>query len=107
MRDAVLWHTYGDCANYAAALGHSGAVLEVQWTADGEHLVTASTDRTAAVWDAPTASRIRRLKGHSGIVNSVAVARGDGAAVVTGSDDGTVRVRAPGRGSRRAGSRPH
>jgi Prp8 binding protein len=76
------------------ALGHQGAVMELHWTTDGEHILTASTDKTAGLWDASACERLRRLKGHSAIVNSVCPARNDPHHVVTGSDDTTVRVRA-------------
>lgn len=30
----MLWEVYGDCENYATLKGHSGAVMEVQFTTD-------------------------------------------------------------------------
>ena len=32
----VLWNTYGDCENYAMLTGHTNAILELQWSADGK-----------------------------------------------------------------------
>lgn len=32
--------------------GHRNAVTELRWTGDGERIVTASSDKTARVWDA-------------------------------------------------------
>lgn len=32
--------------------GHRNAVTDLRFTADGERIVTASSDKTARVWDA-------------------------------------------------------
>lgn len=90
-RQIYLWNTQDECKNYAALLGHAGAILEVHWTPDGEKLISASTDKTAAVWDAFSGTRIRRFRGHSSFVNSCCPAK-DEPYVVTGSDDGTIKI---------------
>lgn len=59
---AVLWDVYGECRNYNVLAGHKNAVLEVQWTYDSAHVVSASADKTVGVWDAqvrlPAARRV-------------------------------------------------
>ena len=30
-----LWNTYGECENYAIMKGHTGAIMELQFNADG------------------------------------------------------------------------
>jgi Prp8 binding protein len=90
-RQIYLWSTQGECRNYAALLGHAGAVLDVHWNSDGDRLLSASTDKTCAVWDADQGTRIRRLRGHTSFVNSCCPAK-DSFDVVTGSDDGTIKL---------------
>lgn len=90
-RDIFLWSTKGDCSNYAVLSGHGGAVLEVHWNHDSTQLFTASTDKTAGVWDADAGVRVRRLRGHTSYVNSCCPSK-TGNNLVTGSDDGTVKI---------------
>lgn len=87
----VLWNTFGDCENYAVLSGHGGAVLELHWSENGERMVSCSSDKTAAVWDMETGSRLRRMRGHGNVVNSCSLGRGHNL-LVTGSDDSTVKV---------------
>ncbi|KAJ1958552.1 hypothetical protein IWQ62_004880 [Dispira parvispora] len=93
-RSILLWRTYGDWANYGMLKGHSGAVLQVQWVADGVHLYSTSTDKTVALWDAQSGERIKRWREHSAIVNCCALQPGfvGPGVVASGSDDGTVRL---------------
>ncbi len=91
---AALWDYRSGCANTLSLRGHKNAVLRVAWLAAGAaQLATASADRTCAVWDAPTGSRLRSLTGHERIVNDVAAggAREAGShALASASDDGSV-----------------
>ena len=34
-RHAVLWNVYGECENYAVMQGHTGAILDIAYSADG------------------------------------------------------------------------
>lgn len=43
--------------------GHTGAVMEMHFSTDGQHLYTASTDQTLGLWDVETGARIKKLKG--------------------------------------------
>ncbi|KAI1305286.1 U5 small nuclear ribonucleoprotein 40 kDa protein [Halotydeus destructor] len=87
-----LWNTYGECENYAALRSHKGSILELDYSADGDYLFTASTDRTICYWDSLTGARIKKLKGHSNIVNTCSTSRGGKNLMVSGSDDCTVKV---------------
>src|SRR5206468_203297 len=71
--------------------GHTGPVTAVATAPDGARVVTASSDKTARVWDAKTGVQQARLKGHTGAVTAVAVTPG-GTRVVTASDDNTARI---------------
>ena len=72
---------------------HAESVSSVCVTADGVHVVTASSDTTARVrvWSMADGALVRELKGHTSDVTSVCVTA-DGAHVVTGSWDKTARV---------------
>lgn len=87
-----LWKVYGECENYCVLKGHQGAIMEIQYSADGTMLFSVSTDKLGAVWDVEVGERIKKLKGHSSIVNSCGASRKGSQIVCTGSDDGTVRV---------------
>ncbi|HMG34357.1 MAG TPA: hypothetical protein VKM94_10500 [Blastocatellia bacterium] len=71
--------------------GHERAVNFVDFSADGQRLVTASDDGTARVWRADGSGKPVVLKGHAGAVGSAAFSP-DGQRVVTASFDGTARV---------------
>ncbi len=62
----------------------------VQFSPDGERLLTAGNDGTARIWDVATGDLIRALAGHNGPVEG-AVWAADGARIVTASLDGTIR----------------
>lgn len=86
-----LWNVYEECVNFCVFKGHTNAVLEVQWSPDEEQVYSASADKSLCVWSVQNGQRLRRLKGHKGIVNSVAVARRGLPALFSASDDATVK----------------
>jgi Prp8 binding protein len=88
----VLWRTYGDCENYGVLSGHRGAVLDLQWSRDGDILFSASADTHLASWDLTSGERIRRYVGHDEIVNAMDVSRRGEELLVSGSDDGTIGI---------------
>jgi len=55
--------------------------------------MSASTDKTGAVWDVEVGQRVKKLKGHTSFVNSCCASRRGPQLAVTGSDDGTVKVK--------------
>jgi len=87
-----LWNVYGECENFAVLKGHTGAIMELHYFTDGSTLVSCSSDKTVACWDYETGMRIKRLKGHSSFVNSCCPARRGPELIVSGSDDGTVKL---------------
>lgn len=92
---AFLWELAaegGACTNSKLFTGHDGPILDLQWTPQGDQIVTASTDKTCALWDVESGARIKRMRGHAGIVNAVGVNRRGQTAFVTAGDDNQVLV---------------
>ncbi|HEV3310716.1 MAG TPA: NB-ARC domain-containing protein, partial [Chloroflexota bacterium] len=71
--------------------GHQGLVTSLALSPDGQRIVSGSDDRTVAVWDLESGTRIHQLSGHQGLVTSLAVSP-DGRRIISGSDDRTVAV---------------
>ena len=55
--------------------------------------MTCATDKMVCVWDVETGTRIKKMRGHSSIVNSCYPARRGPPLVVSGGDDGYIKVR--------------
>lgn len=72
--------------------GHSGAVTDLHFNTDGNHIFTSSTDMTLGVWDLIAGVRIKKLKGHESFVNSVNLSRRGVTQLCSGSDDSTIRT---------------
>lgn len=71
--------------------GIYNAVDDVLWTADGKHVVGASKDKTARVWNAATGELVATLRGHTDAVDKLALSR-DGAQLATAGADGVLRL---------------
>jgi WD40 repeat protein len=71
--------------------GHSGGVLSVAFSPNGQRIVTGSLDGTAKVWDAANGKELLTFKGHRLRINSVAFSP-DGQRIATGSGDATVKL---------------
>ncbi len=71
--------------------GHTGYVRSVALSADGQTLVSGSSDHTIKVWNVSTGQEVRTLTGHTGPVWSIALSA-DGQTLVSGSDDKTIKV---------------
>lgn len=70
---------------------HRGPVRGVAFTADGSRVVSSATDRRIALWSLGDESEVQHIDVTDGSISSLAI---DGAtdAILTGSDDGAVRV---------------
>jgi len=66
-------------------------VHSVLFSPDAQHVVTASADNTARVWNVETGRQSVILRGHTGSIWSAAFSR-DGRQVVTSSADNTARL---------------
>jgi WD40 repeat protein len=71
--------------------GHAGWVRGVAFSPDGALLATASTDKTARLWDPATGECVRTLTGHAEAVYGVAFSP-DGQLLATASDDRTTKL---------------
>lgn len=59
-------------------------MLEVKWLGDS-NIVSCSADGSVVVWDGNSGRRVRKLMGHSAIVNTCAAVAHN--TVISGSDD--------------------
>ncbi|KII66467.1 U5 small nuclear ribonucleoprotein 40 kDa protein [Thelohanellus kitauei] len=91
-RNILIWNTYGDCENIATLRGHKGAVMEISFSFDGEHFLTASVDKSVGLWDFESGVRIRNFKGHTNYVNACSYSRHLAQLGVSASDDGSLKV---------------
>jgi len=75
----------------ATLRSHSDSVHAVTYSPDGRRLATASSDKTAKVWDAQSGKELLTLHGHSGGVLRVAFSP-DGKRLATAGNDGAAKV---------------
>jgi len=78
-------------ANRRILKGHGGAVWCASFSPDGSRVVTASSDKTARVWDAERGNEVFSLEGHTDAVWCASFSP-DGGRIVTASSDNTARV---------------
>lgn len=91
-KEVFLWQVYGECENFGVLKGHANAVLETHWSPDGSHLYTCSADKSVCVWDPESGKRLKKLNGHTAIVNSMHCTRRGVPYLVSGGDDGTTKL---------------
>jgi WD40 repeat protein/tRNA A-37 threonylcarbamoyl transferase component Bud32 len=85
---ALLWSIGGE--KLAELSGHRGWIRAAVFSAAGDRIVTASTDKTGRVWDR-TGKELAVLSGHDGALRAVAFSP-DGERIATASSDGTARL---------------
>lgn len=59
----VVWNVYGECENIGTLSGHTGAIMELHFSTDGNYIFTCSTDSTLGMWDLEKGQRVKKLKG--------------------------------------------
>ena len=92
----ALWRTYPPNSNYGLLSSHAKApILDLQWSLSSPLLYSVSADHTLCHTDVTTGQRIRKIRAHREIINSIdrTMATGSGTELLaTGSDDGTVKI---------------
>lgn len=88
---SALWLISTDTGHATALLGHDGMVRKLAFSPDGGHLVTASDDHTARVWDVATGRTAFTLRGHTSPLTHADFSR-DGSRLVTTSRDATAKI---------------
>jgi WD40 repeat protein len=86
-----IYASAADCYFQLAFVGHTTEVNTAVFSPDGTRVVTASSDRTARIWDVKTGATLLVLRGHTNLLWSAAFSP-DGKRVVTASADNTARV---------------
>jgi WD40 repeat protein len=87
-KTARLWHAItGKPAS--APLPHRGAIRALDWSPDGQAIVTGGDDM-AYLWEVTTGKLVSRLQ-HQGAVYAIAFSS-DGKTVITGSQDKSARL---------------
>lgn len=89
---SVLWNVQGDCENFNVLDGHKNAVLDLQWNSSGSKIITASADKTVGLFDIVQGKRQKKYTGHTAVVNSISMSRGQPQQAMSGGDDGLALV---------------
>jgi WD40 repeat protein len=91
-----LWDVTKPGAPVQVIDAHDSATHAIAFAASpkGPILVSGSADRTVKLWNLDTLDTVRRYRGHSDFVTSVAIANG-GATYASGGLDGSIRLWSP------------
>jgi WD40 repeat protein len=90
--DALSRYVSANGCRFRAALsGHADAVQSAVFSPDSGHVLTASRDMTARIWDVRTGAVVTTFSGHRGYIWSAEFSP-SGDRVVTASQDMTARV---------------
>ncbi|XP_063958140.1 denticleless protein homolog isoform X2 [Lytechinus pictus] len=71
---------------------HNNAIFDVAWSYTEPHIVTASGDQSAALWDVQTAKRLATFKQHKCSLKSVSFRPWDGHVFASGARDGSIMI---------------
>lgn len=96
MLNQALWRTYAPNTNYGLLSSHAKApILDLQWSLFSPLIYSVSADHTLAMTDVTTGQKVKKIRAHREIINSIdrTMASGSGTELLaTGSDDGTVKI---------------
>ncbi len=88
--DDALWRVLLSVQQYNRLEGHTAAVLTVDFSPDGQHLVTAGVDGTIKLWHRD-GRLLQTLRGHPVVLRSVKFSP-DGTLLASGGDDTSVKI---------------
>lgn len=84
-----LWDVFDEnCRNVAVLDGHTNAVTDLCWFAEDTKLLSSSADKNVFIWDVTKGERIKKLKGHENVVNSVFSNKNNSNTCVSSGEDG-------------------
>ncbi len=91
-RDGVfdLWNASTGSWIHPSGAQHSGAVVSIRFSRNGQHVLSVSDDAKVMIWDPVAARHLQTLK-HPGKIRT-AVFSPDGKFVATGCEDGQTRL---------------
>lgn len=72
-------------------LGHDKEIGAVEFTSDGNRLVTSGSDSLVKVWDLATGQELLSITTNIGGIEALAISR-DGSTLAVGGSDGTIRL---------------
>jgi WD40 repeat protein/TPR repeat protein len=87
----VVWNLEHKDQPPTPLIGHHGGVMSVRFSVGGTHVITASTDRSAILWDSKSGVLRQRFVGHGAELQDARFLK-DGKRILTSSRDGTARV---------------
>ncbi|MDZ7950492.1 NB-ARC domain-containing protein [Nostoc sp. DedQUE09] len=88
--EICLWQV-ADSQQLLYYRGHTGWVVSVAFSLDGQILASGSNDHTIKLWDIQTGQCLKTLRGHSSWVQCVAF-NPDGQILASGSNDHTIKL---------------
>ncbi|KAG6848748.1 hypothetical protein H0H93_014414 [Arthromyces matolae] len=93
-RSVSLWRTYHPNTNYGLLSNLTKApILDLQWSLTSSILYTVSADHLLTSVDLTTGQRLRKIRAHREIINTLDRTMAAGTELLaTGSDDGTVKI---------------
>ena len=98
---AILVHNLRDPSRSFVLMGHEGPVISLAFSPDQKYLASGGSDQVVHIWNLELKKSIKTLDGDqkwTGWVNCVEFSS-DGSKIVTGSEDGFVRLWAMPRGT--------
>ncbi len=92
-RTVMLWNITEGFNNNLVMRGHTNAILQVKFAPrDPSKILTASADKSVAWWDTIEGDRVKKLTGHTSIVNCCAMSKQGVPLGFSGGDDGTIKL---------------
>lgn len=73
-------------------IGHSSQIFHLEYSPDGAHILSVSSDNTVNVWDAKTGLAIRNFAGHADVMTAAAYSPDGKWVAIAGLDDSTETI---------------